>query len=400
MSSIVENISEEVRSITRELIEMRRDLHKHPEICFEERRTAQVVAQKLRDLCLEVETGIAKTGVVGLLRGNSPGRTIMLRADMDALPIAEENQVEYRSENRGVMHACGHDGHTSIALGVASILAKERNSLRGNVKFVFQPAEERIGGAPLMIEEGVLENPKVDAAFALHLWNDLPVGKIGVRAGPIMATTGEFIITVKGKGGHGAAPHQTVDSIVVAAHVVTALQAIVSRNIDPLKPVVLTIGMIQGGDTFNVIADQVVLKGTLRSFDPNLRDELPKLMERTVSGVTDAMGAKYIFSYERHYEATVNDEKMTDLVREIAKGIVGSENVILPPQAMAGEDMSFFLRKVPGCYFFVGSANPQKELVNPHHSPRFDFDEDAMPIGVEIMLRLVRQYLGLVEGSV
>jgi len=345
-------------------------------------------------LGLEVRTGVARTGVVAVLNGAESGKTVLVRADMDALPITERNDVEYASRTPGVMHACGHDGHTAIMVGVAEALSRHRKDLRGTVKFVFQPSEEvPPGGAAKMIEEGVLDDPRVDAAIALHLCNDLPLGKVGIRPGLLMASADRFEITVKGTSAHGAMPQKAVDSIVVAAQVISSLQTILSREIAPLKVAVISLGTIAGGTAFNVIADKVRMSGTVRTLDPELRQTMPERMERIIRGVTAAMRAEYEFNYELCFPSIVNDEALAQLVREAACSVVGAENVLSVEQTMLSEDMSFFLQKVPGCYFFLGSANKAKGLDEPNHTPYFDFDEGALIIGVEIVVRAVLRYL-------
>jgi amidohydrolase len=378
--------------ILTELIETRRDLHMHPEVAFTEVRTAGIAAERLRALGFEVREGIAKTGVVGILRGGHPGKTILVRADMDCLPVTEANEVPYKSLNDGFMHACGHDGHTSIALAAARVLAGRRDRLHGTVKFVFQPAEEGPGGAKPMIEAGVMEDPRVDACIGLHLWNDLPSGVVGIAEGPLMAATGEWRATIVGKGGHGAAPHATIDPIVAAAHCVTALQSIVARNVDPLKAGVVTVGEFHAGQAFNIIAHEAKLSGTIRSFD----DEVHALLERRLAEVLDhvsaGLGATALIDYRRGYPVLRNDAAMCDVVRSAAAEVVGEENVVRATPTLGGEDMAYFLREAPGCFFFVGSASPD-EHVYPHHNPRFNIDEAALPVGVQVMVRAVEKYL-------
>ncbi|MBI3271672.1 MAG: amidohydrolase [Planctomycetes bacterium] len=376
-----------------EVVALRRDLHAHPELGFQERRTAAEVARRLQALGLEVKTGVAKTGVVGLLRGDHPGPTVLLRADMDALPLQEDNAVPYASTIPGVMHACGHDAHTAILAGAAHALVARRQRLHGNVKFVFQPAEESPGGALPMIQEGVLEDPHVDAAFGLHVWSDLPVGRVGVRAGPLLACADKFELAILGKGGHGAAPHQTVDPIVTAAQVILALQTVASRLVDPLQPVVLSVGSIHGGQAFNIIPNKVTLLGTLRAFDRELVRALPGRIEEIVRGITAAAGATYEWKYTSYYPPTVNDREMAALVRRAAEAVVTPAGIVDHLQTLGGEDMSFFLERVPGCFFFVGCNNPAKGIVHPHHSGLFDLDEDALPIGLSILVGAVEDFL-------
>jgi len=310
--------------------------------------------------------------------------------------VQEENDVEYRSQQPGRMHACGHDGHVAIGMMVAEKLVSEKDSLTGNIKFVFQPAEEGGNGALAMIEDGVLENPKVDATFGLHLWNGMDVGQIGVYPGSMMASVDEFEITITGKGGHGAIPHQTIDAVVVGSQIVNALQTIVSRNVDPLEAAVVTVGTFNAGTAFNVISETATLTGTVRAFSRELWEEIPNLFKRIVKGVCDSMGATVDINYIRLCMPTINDPGMAGLAHQVAASVVGEANVISTNAArtMAGEDMSSFLEKVPGCFFFVGSRNASKGFIHPHHSPKFDIDEDALPIGLEIMTSIVRQYLG------
>ncbi len=388
------SLRDDVQTLAEETVALRRELHMHPELGFQEVNTSRIVAERLRALGLEVQTGIAGTGVVGLLRGARPGRTVLLRADMDALPIEEENDVPYRSQVPGTMHACGHDGHTSGLLTVARLLSARRDDLAGTVKFCFQPCEESPpGGAKPMIEAGVLENPHVDAVFGLHLWQNLPIGTIGVISGPAMANSDRFTIRVQGRGGPAAQPHQTVDAVAVASQIVVALQTVVARNVSPLKAAVVTVGSFQAGTTFNVIADTAELKGTIRTFDPELRESVPARVEAVARGVAEALGATVTWEFLRGYPATVNDPAMADLVRAAAAEVVGPDRVIEAPQTMGAEDMSYFLERVPGCYYIVGSRNPEKGLVWGHHHPRFDFDEEALANGIETLVTTTLRYL-------
>jgi amidohydrolase len=359
------------------LIATRRDLHRHPEVAFEETRTAGIVAARLGDLRLEPRCGVGRTGVVADFPGGGP--RILLRADMDALPLSEESSAPWASRSPGRMHACGHDGHVSIALALAARLAAAR-SAAGPFRLLFQPAEEGAGGAQACANDGVLEG--VGSAFGLHLWNQLPVGKIGVNRGALMAAVDEFTIDIEGPGGHGAAPHETSDTIVGAARIVEALQSIVAREISPLDAAVVTIGTIQGGSAFNVIPSLVRMTGTTRSFTEAAGRALPEKMERIVRGTAEAAGVRATLRYRRVNRATVNDPAMADLVIEAAARLLGEENVETDTRTLGGEDMSVFLDRVPGCFFFVGSA-PRGEH-RPHHSPRFDFDERALGIGLEV----------------
>lgn len=385
----------EIRTLQAQLVQWRRSLHQKPELGFRERLTAEFIAQKLAEWGIEHQTGIAQTGIVATIASNHPGPVLGIRADMDALPVQELNDVPYRSQHEGLMHACGHDGHVTIALGTAYYLSQHRDDFAGTVKIIFQPAEEGPGGAKPMIEAGVLRDPTVDAIIGLHLWNNLPLGTAGVRTGALMAAVEQFHCTIQGKGGHGAMPHQTVDSIVVAAQVVTALQTIVARNVDPLKSGVVTIGSFNAGNAHNVIADSAQLSGTVRYFDPALSDWFSQRVEQVISGVCQAHGASYTLDYEQLYPPVINDAGMTDLVRSIAETVIETPAGVVPEcQTMGGEDMSFFLQEVPGCYFFLGSANPDKGLAYPHHHPRFDFDETALGMGVEIFVRCVEKFCG------
>jgi amidohydrolase len=375
------------------LIEWRRDFHAHPELAYQENRTAGIVAEHLQQCGYDVKTAIGRTGVLGILSGKPHGKTLMMRADMDCLPVQEENDASYKSVYEGRMHACGHDGHTAILMAVAEQLQKRQQNLKGTTKLVFQPAEEGGNGAERMIQDGVLVNPKVDAAFGLHLWNDKPVGKVALNPGPLMAGVHSFDLMIYGRGGHGAAPHQTIDTVVASAQVINNLQTIVSRNVDPLETAVVTVASIHAGSAFNVIAESAALKGTMRYFSPALGEQLPLMFERIVSGTTQSLGATYSLKYEKLTPPTINDPAMAEFIREVASEVVGSENVSMNARTMGGEDMSFFLNEVPGCFFFVGSRNEQRNLIYPHHSPKFDFDEAAMEIGVEILCRAAEKFL-------
>jgi len=375
----------------------RRDLHEHPELAFQEVRTAGIVADRLRALGVEdVRTGIAQTGVTGLIRGRRPGqgKTILLRADMDALPILEENDVEYRSQTPGVMHACGHDAHTAMLLGVSRVLMDRRDEFAGTVKVLFQPAEESPpGGAKPMIDAGVLEDPTVDAAFGLHIDQDNPVGVIELRPGPAMAAADRFHMIIRGKGGHGAKPQDSVDPIVIGAQIVTALQTLVARVIDPTEEAVVTVGTFQSGLAFNVIPDTAELGGTVRTFNAKNRDLLEERIGTLARGISTAMGGAVDYTYTRGYPATVNDPEMTELVRKEAARVVGEDGVREAPLMMGAEDFSYFLEEVPGAFWFVGSQNPERGLVWGHHHPRFDLDEAALAIGMESMANVALRYL-------
>lgn len=383
-------ISKDVQKSSKELVKLRRVIHEWPEPGFKEDRTATVIRSNLDAWGVEHHP-LCGTGTVALVKGAKPGPTYLFRADMDALPLTEENDTPYKSKVPGFMHACGHDGHVAMALVAAKLLQARRSELVGNVKLMFQPAEEGPGGAIPMLEEGLLDGPKVDAAFAIHLWNDLPVGEVGCRAGPVFAAQDEFQLRVIGKGGHGAAPHQTVDPVVVAAHVVTACQTIVSRSVDPTKTAVVTFGQVHGGTRHNIIPDVVTLSGTLRSLEASVRQQLRRELERTASTVAKAFGARIELELTRGYAPTVNDAAMTEVARQAAAEAVGARKVVEQDITMGAEDMSYVLEKVPGCYMVVGSSNKKRGLVYPHHSAKFDFDEAALEVGVEVWLRLAQR---------
>ncbi|ACZ39950.1 amidohydrolase [Sphaerobacter thermophilus DSM 20745] len=386
-------IDQEVERLTPQLIEDRRYFHQHPELAFQEENTARVVAERLRELGLEVRTGVGRTGVVGVLRGGRPGRTVLLRADMDALPIEEENDVPYRSQNPGVMHACGHDAHTAILLGVATVLAGMREEIAGNVTFAFQPAEEIVSGAKEMIEAGAMADPPVDACFGLHVWQNLPVGVIGVRSGPLMASGDVFRAVIRGRGAHAAEPHRGIDATLIASQTVVTLQSLVSREVPPLESAVVTVGQLHAGTASNIIASHAELEGTVRTFDKEVRRHLSERVPALIRSIAEAMGAEAEVEYSFGVPATVNDPAMTEIVRAAAAEVVGSENVVEATPTMGSEDMSFFLEAAPGCYFFVGSSNEGTGKTFGHHHPRFDIDEQVLPIGVETLIRATLAYL-------
>ncbi len=365
---------------------MRRDFHMHPELGFQEFRTAGIVARELTALGLEVTTGVGETGVTALIEGARRGPVVLLRADMDALPITEETGAPYASQNPGVMHACGHDGHTAILLTVARLLHAHRAELAGTVKLVFQPAEEGLGGAEKMIEDGVLDNPKVDYALALHLWNEKPLGWIGVSDGPSMAGGEIFKIKIIGKGGHGAAPHLAVDPILAAAQVVSALQGIAARNVAPLQSAVVSVCTIHGGETFNVIPPAVEMTGTIRTFEPEVRRKVLERFEKTVQSVAEGLGCRAEVEVNRLTPAVINDTGIARQVQETARrlfpeGALDTGNYV----TMGSEDMAYILEKVPGCFIFIGSANAEKGLDAAHHHPKFDIDEAALPRGAALL---------------
>jgi amidohydrolase len=391
----LKNVRLEIRALQPQLVEWRRQIHQKPELGFQEKITAEFISQKLQNWGIEHQVGIAQTGIVAIIKGekSAPGKVLAIRADMDALPIQELNEVPYCSQRDGIMHACGHDGHTAIALGTAYYLYQHRQELNGTVKIIFQPAEEGPGGAKPMIAAGVLNNPDVDAIIGLHLWNNLPLGTVGVRPGALMAAVELFRCTIFGKGGHGAIPHQTVDSLVVAAQIVSALQTIVSRNINPLDSAVVTVGELHAGTAVNVIADTAKMGGTVRYFNPDLAGFFKERIEKIIAGICQSHGANYDLDYIHLYPPVINDAQIAALVRSVAEEVIEIPiGVFSECQTMGGEDMSFFLQEVPGCYFFLGSANAEKKLDYPHHHPRFDFDETALPMGVEMFVRCVEKF--------
>lgn len=380
-------------SLRDELIARRRDFHRHPELAFQEHRTAGIVTQELNQLGLEVQTGVGKTGVIGILEGAQDGPTVLYRADMDALPIQEENQAEYASQAAGKMHACGHDGHTAIALGIAKLLNNQREQLRGRVKFVFQPAEEVGGGAVAMVDDGALEAPAPDITLGIHLWNDLEVGKVSVVDGPTMSGAGVFEITITGKGGHGAMPHQTADPIVCSAQIIVALQSIVSRNMDPLDTVVLTIGELHGGSARNIIPQTVRFNGSYRLFREETRATIQARIHDIATGIAQGMGCQADVNLGMGIGAIVNDAEVAAQARSVFAGLGDAVEVVNQPW-MASEDVGVFMQRNPSAYLLVGSANHARQLDFPHHHPRFDIDENVLPLSVGMMSALIADYLG------
>ena len=382
-------IREEIKNIKDEIYAIRRHFHRYPELSFKEFNTAETISEHLDKLGISHKKGVGKTGVVGEITFG-PGPTIALRADMDALPIQEENNLDYKSLNDGVMHACGHDGHMAILLGAANALSKNSKLKKGTVRFIFQPAEEGLGGAKYMIEDGCLD--KVDEIYGLHLWNYQLYGEVGIKDGPVMASADLFDIEVSGKGGHGATPQGTVDAIVVASNLVTMLQTIVSRNTNPLESTVLSIGKIKGGHNFNIISDKVHMSGTTRSYTEENRKMIKQRMKEVVEGVSKSFGADIKLNYKDGYPPTVNHSSQVEKVLEAANSIVanGAKN---PYLSMGGEDFSYYLQNKPGCFFFVGSAPNENEILStPHHCSHFNIDERALLIGASV-------YVNLIENS-
>ncbi|MEM0021377.1 MAG: M20 family metallopeptidase [Fervidicoccaceae archaeon] len=375
------------KELSEEIIRWRRDFHMYPELGYEERRTSQIVAQKLRDWGYDVKTNVGETGIIATMRGSGEG-AIALRADMDALPIEEVEGREYRSRIPGKMHACGHDAHTAMLLGSARILSSLKQELRSTIRLIFQPAEEGGNGALKMIEGGALEDPEVDVIFGIHVWSDLASGKIGIRDGPLLASTGDFRITVRGKGGHGAHPDQTVDPIVASAAVILALQSIVSRNIDPFDSAVITVGAVEGGRAFNVIPESVLMRGTYRALTVETREKLKKRIRETAEKVSEAFGATAHVELMDVTPPTINEPRASSVARKVAAALFGEESVVIPRPSMGGEDFSFYLEKVPGSFILLGTGNPAKGTNVPHHSPSFDVDEEVLYMGSALLASL------------
>ena len=373
---------------------LRRDFHRYPELGFNEFRTAGVVARELTALGLEITTGVAVTGVVALLEGERPGPVALLRFDMDALPVVEQTGAEYASLNPGVMHACGHDGHTAIGLTVARLLHAHRGELAGTVKLVFQPAEEGLGGAPRMIEAGVLQNPRPDFSLALHLWNEKALGWLGVASGPTMAAAEIFKLRLVGKGGHGAVPNLADDPVVAAAQLVSSLQSIVARNVSPLQSAVVSVTTIHGGDAFNVIPSYVELTGTIRTFEPLVRQRVLERFHELVMGLAEAYNCQADVDVQSITPPVINDPWVTARLQTVASNLFPESELDTHYSTMGSEDMSYFMQEVPGCFFFIGSANPEKGLDSAHHHPRFDFDERALPRAAALMASAAVELLG------
>lgn len=390
----MDDLRSEIELLTDEVISIRREIHEYPELGFQEFKTSSLIKDYLNSLNVEVKTNVAGTGVVATLYGKDSSKTVLLRADMDALPMEELNEISYRSKNPGVMHACGHDGHVAMLLVAAKVLARHREELRGNVKFVFQPSEEKEpGGAIKMIEEGVLENPHVDYAFALHLGNMFRRGTIALREGIFMAEADSFEITVKGTGGHGAYPHNTVDPIIITSNIVLGLQAIVSREINPIDPAVVSVCKINSGTTFNVIPENAEMLGTVRTLDKKIAQKMPDRIERIAKNISGAYEGNAELEYIFGYPPVVNSVKESEFVKEIAESIVGKENIMEAPISMGGEDMAYFLERVPGAIFWLGSMNKEKGIANLFHTQNFNFDESVLPLGVEFHTKIALEIL-------
>lgn len=384
---------DEAETLRDELVAIRRDLHMHPEMGFQEVRTARMVADKLGGLGYEVQTGVGQTGVVGLIQGGQAGeRTVLLRFDMDALPIHEENDVPYRSQTPGVMHACGHDAHVAVGIGVATLLARHRAEFGGTIKLMFQPAEEGLGGAMAMINDGLLEGPSPDVALGLHVSSGHELGTAVVRSGAMMASSDSFKIRVQGKGGHGASPHQTIDAVMVASQIVVALQTIVARNVDPDETGVVTVGSFHAGSAPNIIADTAELHGTIRSFSNEVRELLHQRIRAVAEGIATSLGATAEVTLRLGVDPTINAEEPTAVIHAIASDVLGAEQINTTFRTTGAEDFSMVLARVPGSYFFLGSRSGP-ETGFPHHHPRFDIDEACLPKGVAILCEAAVQSL-------
>jgi len=379
------------------VINTRRDLHRIPEVGYTEEKTSAYVAEYLNREGLDVQTGIARFGVVALLETGKPGPSLLIRADMDALLLQEETGLEFASTHDGVMHACGHDAHMAMGLGAATVLNRIKTDLTGTIKFVFQPAEEGPGGAKPMIDEGVMENPKVDYAIGCHVWPEIPEGTIGVRSGPFLAAMDRFDLKIIGKGGHGAMPHMCIDALEVGTQVVNALQRISSRHMHPLEPTVVTVGSFHAGTTFNIIPGEAEMCGTTRTFNLDIWDSWEQRLEKVIRGVCESMGADFELKFSKGYPPTINDDDISEVVRRCAAEVVGQEKVIKPARTMGGEDMSYFLQRAKGCFFALGAG---REGYAPVHNPKFMFNEDILSLGVETHCRVALDLLGSeVQGS-
>jgi len=391
--NMYEQIKLQAYALRDELVARRRDLHQHPEIAFQEIRTAGIVAGELNALGLEVQTGVGKTGVIGILEGAHDGPTVLVRADMDALPIQEQNDFDYRSTVDGKMHACGHDGHTSIALGVAKLLSAQRHQLAGRIKFVFQPAEEIGRGALAMVNDGALNDPAPDVTLGLHLWNSIPVGTIGVADGPVMSGASNFSITITGKGGHAASPQTGIDPVLCAAHIITAIQSIVSRNIDPFESVVISVTQVLTGDAYNIIPQSAELIGTIRTFKLDIREQVEQRFRAVVENMAQAMACTATVEVRHLTKAVQNDPTVSAHVREVFRTVAPELVQDIQVRTMGSEDVSEFMTDTPGLYFFVGARDMTQDAYYGHHHPRFSIDEDALPLSVALLASAVASYV-------
>lgn len=404
-ASLADPVNDSIQKALPDMIEFRHVIHANPELSNRESATAKRIAKKLKALGLEVQTGVAHHGVVGLLRGGKPGPVVAVRADIDALPVVEQSDLafrstvtdQYRGNKVGVAHACGHDIHMSVALGTATVLAAMRKELPGSVKFIFQPAEEGVppgedGGAPMMIREGVLENPRPDAIFGIHSWPDYAVGQVDVTSGPAMASSDRLLINLHGKQSHGAWPHLGVDPIVLAAQVILGLQTIPSRTIDAREPAVVTIGIVQGGERFNIIPETVHMEGTVRAFSDDVQDTVERRIGEILDGLTAAAGATYDYTYERQNPFLNNDPALAAAARETLVRTLGADNVLDGPAVMVAEDFAWFAKEIPGFYFRLGVVAPGT-VSGSLHTPNFRADDSAIEPGIRAMTALVLDYL-------
>jgi amidohydrolase len=375
----------QAQSNREQLIAWRRDFHQHPELAFAEHRSAKIIAETLEEMGLSVQTAIAETGVVGTLKGGRPGPTLLIRFDMDALPIVEETGAAYASRQEGVMHACGHDGHMAIGLGVAQILSSKYQELPGTIVFIFQPAEEGQGGAERMIAEGILDDLGASRSLGLHIWNEKPLHWLGIAPGPVMAGSERFDIMIHGRGGHGASPHLARDPILAASQLITACQSITSRSLDPLESGVVSFTVVQAGETWNVIPSSVRLEGTIRTFSEASRLIIIERMKEISIGICSAAGCQVELEFERITPPLVNDTNTTALAAEVAQQLFPEFEIDREHRVMGSEDMAFFMQEVPGCYLFIGSSNSARNLDAPHHNPLFDFDEKVLPIAAGLV---------------
>ncbi len=387
------DFKQQADAMREELIARRRELHQHPELSFEEVWTSNLVARELNDLGLEVQTGIGQTGVVGILEGAHDGPTVLVRADMDALPVTEENTFDYVSTIPGKMHACGHDGHVTVGLAVARLLSQHRDAMAGRVKFVFQPAEEGGKGARAMVQDGVLQDPRPDVSLGLHLWTPLESGVVGIAEGPVMAGCTIFDIKIGGRGGHAAQPHTTIDPLLCATTLVNTLQSIISRNVDPLDTAVLSITYLRAGETYNVIPETAALKGTVRAFRPEVRDMVLRRLHEITQSVCAAMGCTFEISSTTDTNPVINDVEVTRRLRQVFAPIAGEAMLDTSARTMSSEDMSHLMTDIPGVYFFVGAKDPMATTYYGHHHPRFTFDENVMPLAVALMASAVASYV-------
>lgn len=392
---MVDQLSLQLEKHFSEMIALRRFFHQYPELSFQEVKTPAKINEFLTSLGIVTKTKVGGRGVIGIIEGGMSGKTVALRADFDALPIQDEKTVDYASKVQGVMHACGHDAHTATLLYVAKVLQENRKQLKGRVILIFQFAEEVApGGAKPMIEDGCLDG--VDVIFGTHLWSTIPVGKMGYRSGPIMAAADQFTIEIQGKGGHGAAPHETVDAIILGTTYIQMIQQIVSRNVNPITPAVITVGSFHAGDAFNIIADKAKIVGTVRTFDETVQNLIIEKLESILKSICEAAGAEYTFDYVKGYPAVINHENETNILVQSAKKIMNSDDLFEMEPQMGGEDFAYYLQKVPGSFFFIGAGNDEVGASFPHHHPKFNIDEKAMLNAGKVLLSVTIDYL---EGN-